>query len=141
MVLFTVSDIKWRLLPHLFNNLFILAGFIFSNNGSIFNLSSMYSAVCNFILIGAVLYAVTQVIPRGMGGGDIKMGAGLTIWLGLSKVLLTFLLAFGIGSLVVLPLLKLKIVSKKSMIPFGPFLALGALLIWFCPGLIIQLGM
>lgn len=136
LVLLVVSDIKWRLLPNIFNNLFILAGVLF-RGGNVFLTApnSFFKAVSGFIIIGSLVFAIFRFFPQGLGGGDIKMIAGLSIWLGVSKAMCVLLFAFGIGSIVVLPFLLRKKITLKSMIPFGPFLALGAMAVWFFPNL------
>ncbi len=140
IVLLVVSDLKWKLLPHPFTNLFIFSGLFFSKGYSMVTYLNLFQAVSNFMLLGFLLYGMTQIIPNGLGGGDIKMGAGLTIWLGLSKSLMALLLAFGLGSFMVLPLFLLKRITKKSMIPFGPFLAGSSILLWFWPEMFNQIG-
>jgi leader peptidase (prepilin peptidase)/N-methyltransferase len=139
LILLTVSDIQWRLLPHPFNNLYILTGAVFCFI-NVFSRVDLYVAASNFVLIGFLLFLTTQFIPKGLGGGDIKMGAALAIWLGLSKTLWALAISFGFGLLLMLPLLVMKKVTKKTMIPFGPFLASGSLLVWFQPELIKRIG-
>lgn len=141
LVLLAVSDLKWKLLPHPFNNFFILTGLIISFGNSGYSLSALFANAGGFVFVGSLLYGITQIIPKGLGGGDIKMGAGLVIWLNIPASFLTLLLAFGMGTLVLLPLLVVKKVSRKSSIPFGPFLAVSALINWFCPHLTSWMGM
>lgn len=140
MVLLVTSDLKWKLLPHPFTNLFILTGLFFSKIESNFFSIKLFDAVVAFLLIGFVLYGTSQMIPDGLGGGDIKLGAGLAVWLGFSKFFIGLLFAFWLGSFLLLPFLFLKKVTNKTMIPFGPFLAISSSLLWFWPGLIDGLG-
>lgn len=85
-------------------------------------------------LVGAAVFAgfffaVTSLIPDGMGGGDVKLGLFLGTFLGYlgapELVLVAMFLAFLFGSLVSVAVL-LAGGSRKSAIPFGPFLSLGA---------------
>jgi prepilin signal peptidase PulO-like enzyme (type II secretory pathway) len=141
LVLLGVSDINWRLLPNSFNNLFIFAGLLFQANKHILLASSnAFKASSGFIIIGSLIFAVIKFFPRGLGGGDIKMLAGLAVWVGVFKTLYVLLFAFGVGSLVVLPFLMVKKVSLKSMIPFGPFIGLGAINVWFFPEYMVSIG-
>ncbi len=140
MVLLGASDLNWKLLPHPFTNGFILAGLLSPVNGAFFSLADRYHAVSHFVLIGFILFGTSQIIPNGLGGGDIKMGAGLAVWLGLSKTIFALFLAFGAGFLVAIPLLWRKKITRKSMIPFGPFLAFGSLVVWFWPDVVTQWG-
>ncbi len=83
-------------------------------------------------LIGAALgfglYYVVAVASRGgMGGGDIKMMAMVGAFLGWKGVLLTTFTGSLFGSVIGLYLMVFKGKGRKSKIPFGPFLALGAI--------------
>lgn len=88
--------------------------------------------------VGAAVYFVLLLVahlasPRGMGFGDVKLGALLGLHLGWSApsypgvvalVLWAMLLAFGVGSAVGVVLLGLR--RRSEPVAFGPFLALGA---------------
>jgi len=66
-----------------------------------------------------------------MGGGDIKLFAVLGYALGLKGVLLAFFLSTLIGALFGLFGIITKQLSRKSAIPFGPFISIGAVLSYF----------
>jgi leader peptidase (prepilin peptidase)/N-methyltransferase len=91
-----------------------------------------YKASAAGLLAGGGFYYLVAVLSRGgMGGGDIKMMAmvgGLTGW---KSVLLTTFLGSLTGSLVGIFLMIAKGKGRKAKIPFGPFLALGALITLF----------
>jgi leader peptidase (prepilin peptidase)/N-methyltransferase len=141
LVLFVTSDLKWRLLPHPFNNFFILFGLVFSVSGPLFLPFNCFKAVSGFVLIGSLMFGIDRFYPKGLGGGDIKLAAALTIWFGLTKIVYVLLIAFGVGSIVYGTLFLLNKVKRKSMVPFGPFLAMGAFIIWFFPGILVQTGL
>ena len=84
------------------------------------------------LLLMAVIY------PGGMGGGDIKMIAMLGAFLGWEKVFLTIFLGSLIGSVVGITMILLKKGSRKTKIPFGPYLASGAILSIFFGNTIIE---
>ena len=63
-----------------------------------------------------------------MGGGDIKLIAMLGAFLGWHAVLVTIFLAAVLGACVGLTLILLRRQGRREPLPFGPFLALGALL-------------
>lgn len=131
LILLVASDLKWKLLPHPFNNLFILSGFLFFF--AQFNGSNFFHPVSAFIVIGSLVFGLAQFFSKGLGGGDIKMIAGLAVWVGVMKTLLVLVFACLTASVVFFALLITGKVSWKWMIPFGPFLALGALGVWFWP--------
>ncbi len=82
---------------------------------------------------GGGLLLVALVSPRGMGMGDVKFGAviGLVLGsIGLSRVGVAAgvaILAGGVGAVVALAAGR----SRKQALPFGPFMALGALVATF----------
>jgi len=84
-------------------------------------------------LIGAAVgfglfYAVAVASRGGMGGGDIKLMAMVGALTGWKAVLLTTFLGSLVGSVLGLFLMLAKGKGRKTKIPFGPFLALGAVL-------------
>jgi leader peptidase (prepilin peptidase)/N-methyltransferase len=86
-------------------------------------------AVIGAALFWGILLVIHLVQPRGMGFGDVRLAAVLGLflgWLGLSYVGLGFFLGFLLGAVVGLALLVLRRRGRKDHIPFGPFLAAGA---------------
>jgi len=79
------------------------------------------------LLGGGLLLIIALVSGGGMGGGDIKFAGALGLCFGWQYLLLTLLLAFILGGVGGAVLLISKIKSRKDFIPFGPFIALGAL--------------
>jgi leader peptidase (prepilin peptidase) / N-methyltransferase len=85
-------------------------------------------------LIGAavawVFFLVLHLVsPRGMGFGDVRLSflLGLFLgWLDLRHVFLGVFFGFLLGSIVGLVLMALRRRGRKDHIPFGPFLAVGA---------------
>lgn len=64
---------------------------------------------------------------EGMGGGDIKLLAMIGAFLGWQAVLVTLIVGSLAGSIVGLSLILLQRADARVPIPFGPFLACGAL--------------
>lgn len=80
---------------------------------------------------GAALLALALGSPGGMGLGDVKFALvlGLALgWLGWSALVAGFLGAFLLGGLAALTALLLLRASRRTQLPFGPWLALGTLL-------------
>lgn len=63
---------------------------------------------------------------EGMGGGDVKLLAMIGAFLGWRAVILTILISSLLGSVVGIALMLIQGKNMKYAIPFGPFLAAGA---------------
>ncbi len=80
------------------------------------------------LLAGGILfYAVALVSRGGLGGGDIKLIAMIGAFLGWQGTFFTVLMAALTGSLVGITLMLLGKKGRKDKVPFGPFLAFGAI--------------
>lgn len=79
-------------------------------------------------LVGGGFLFLLVVLSRGaaMGMGDVKLMAVLGLFLGWRNILLTLLLSFILGGIFGVFLLLLKRKGRKDAIPFGPWIALAA---------------
>jgi leader peptidase (prepilin peptidase)/N-methyltransferase len=78
----------------------------------------------------AIVGGIHFVAPRSMGFGDVRLAAligGYLGWLGLPHVLVGLFLAFLAGTVVGTGLVASGRLRRGSAVPFGPFLACGAL--------------
>jgi leader peptidase (prepilin peptidase)/N-methyltransferase len=78
-----------------------------------------------------LLMAILSVVilkREGMGGGDIKLIAMLGAFLGWQAVLVNIFLAAVLGASVGLTLILVRRKGRREPLPFGPFLAIGAVL-------------
>ncbi|RJX23779.1 MAG: prepilin peptidase [Dethiobacter sp.] len=91
------------------------------------SLDKLKWGVAGFLAAGLLLYLIAVISKGGMGGGDIKLAAVMGLYLGLKPVAVALLLAFMLGGLIGLALLVTGKKGRKDAVPFGPFLALGAL--------------
>jgi leader peptidase (prepilin peptidase)/N-methyltransferase len=67
----------------------------------------------------------------GLGGGDIKLLGMIGAFLGVPGVVLTVVMASVVGATVGLIAMRRSGEGMKTMLPFGPFLSLGALVYTF----------
>ena len=77
------------------------------------------------------LFVVHLISPRGMGFGDVRLAGviGMMLgWLGLAFVALALFLSFLFASVVGILLMVTRIKGRKDAVPFGPFMAAGALI-------------
>ena len=94
-------------------------------------------------LVGAVvgfslLFLIALISKGGMGGGDIKLFFVLGLALGLKLTLLAFFLATLVGAVYGVIGMIVGRFKKRQQIPFGPFIAIGALLSYFYGNSIIE---
>lgn len=99
---------------------------------SILPIGLMNSAL-GIVLGGGILWGLAWLSPylfgqEGMGGGDVKLLAMIGAFLGWQHVLMTLMIAAVVGALMGIGLLLLKIMKRKQYMPFGPFLAFGAVI-------------
>jgi Flp pilus assembly protein protease CpaA len=81
-------------------------------------------------LIGFVLFLIPALIVRGgMGAGDVKLAGFVGLAVGFLAVLTALLTGVIIGGAAILLLLITHRVGRRSHIPYGPFLAVGAALV------------
>jgi leader peptidase (prepilin peptidase) / N-methyltransferase len=81
--------------------------------------------------VGAFFLLLALISPRGMGLGDVKLAPTLGLalgWLSWGAVVVGVFTAFLLGGLVGLGAMLLLGLSRKSLLPFGPWLVTGALL-------------
>ena len=93
-----------------------------------------FDAIVRGLLAGVVAFTIFFVLhmisPRSMGFGDVKLAfvLGLSLgWLGWGEVLLGLFLGFFYGAVIGLVLIATRVRAKSQALPFGPFLAAGAL--------------
>jgi len=91
----------------------------------------LLDSVLGLGLGGGLLWGLAWVSPylfgkEGMGGGDIKLLAMIGAFLGWKPTVLTILVGAVVGSVVGVGLILCKVLRRDQYLPFGPFLALGA---------------
>ncbi|MGC5326608.1 prepilin peptidase [Brevibacillus sp. SYSU BS000544] len=127
LVIITVSDLKYRLIPDKvvfpFLGLFLVARFFIHP-------TQTYWMHLLAMAIGFGLFLLIAIVTRGegMGGGDIKLFAVIGLVLGVKLLFVSIFLSSLLGALVGILLILLKKANRKSSIPFGPFIAVGSLL-------------
>ncbi|SOC38249.1 prepilin peptidase [Ureibacillus acetophenoni] len=78
-----------------------------------------------------VLFLVALLSKGGMGGGDIKLFFLIGLALGTIGTLVTLFFASVIGMIVGIVILKVRGQDRKQPIPFGPSIALAAIIVYF----------
>lgn len=126
MVVITWIDIDFMLILHSITYPAIVVGFVYSyiNN-------TLPQSILGFIIGTILFYLIAKISllvmkKEGMGMGDVAFVALLGAWLGLNNLLGSLFLSFLLGSLIGIAFLVIK--GKSEHFPFGPSLAIGALI-------------
>ena len=152
-ILIWIIDYKFYIIPDELNILLIISGIVliiensFYKNFSQFGdgsflggfsmlfgfreniwLNHLYGALLAFAVIGLIIL-ITR--GKGMGIGDLKLAVALGVIFGWPDIILILGLSFIIGSIYGVYLLIRKMKGLKDSVPFGPFLILGALSVFF----------
>jgi leader peptidase (prepilin peptidase)/N-methyltransferase len=88
-------------------------------------------ALIGMAALFAFYFTVAFISPRGMGFGDVKLSGvvGLHLaWLGWSQLAVGAFAAFLVGAVVGIGLMLFAGGGRKTRVPFGPFMLVGALL-------------
>lgn len=126
-----ITDITLKRLP----NKLTLSGFIASIFVSLVNLFNAHSGILLlqtllFSFVSGFTFLLLNIISKGgMGMGDVKLAGMLGALLspfGGSVIFISYVFAFIFGALIGVLLLILKAVDRKSMMPFGPYMIIGA---------------
>lgn len=88
------------------------------------------TALLGGLVLGAAYFVLFLIHPNGMGFGDVKLALSLGVvlgWYGWAILFGGAFAGFVLGSLYGLGLMALRRASRKTAIPFGPFMIVGAL--------------
>ncbi len=133
LITVTFIDLDHQIIPDVISLPGIVVGFLLALGG----LGPTWGdSLAGLLLGGGFLWAVAEGYYRatgreGMGGGDIKLLAMIGAFLGWKSVLLVLMVASVTGSIAGGMIMLLRGVDSKVPIPFGPFLAAGALIALF----------
>ncbi|MDV2581860.1 prepilin peptidase [Alkalibacillus haloalkaliphilus] len=128
LIIITVSDLYKQIIPD-YILLFFLVSIILMR---IWIPTDPWYDAYLAAIIGFVLLLVIAIVSKGgMGGGDIKLFGVLGLFLGVQGTLMTLFLSSLIGAVVGVILMMFGKVKRGVPIPFGPFIAISALIAYF----------
>ena len=155
MIVITLIDLDFQIIPDVISlpgialglagaSLFLPdpfgpAGGSFSASRLVGFWNSLIGAVAGFGLFYLIaVLGKAMAKTDAMGGGDLKMMAMIGAFMGWKSVLLTTFVGSLAGSIIGIVLMILRGRERKLKIPFGPFLAAGALVSLFFGGRILR---
>lgn len=129
LVVGLATDLDQRVLPDELTLPVVPIALVYAISGlNPFVGSALVPAILAAVLIPAVLYLPS--IPFGAGAfgmGDVKYLVGMGLMLGGERALSGTLVGLLIAGVVLFVLLAARRIGRKTYIPFGPFLIIGAL--------------
>ena len=141
LIVISGIDLYYQIIPDIFPLMLAVAGVLFSffntTLGSSYlerlinSLIGLVSGGGSLLLIGIIGQFIFK--KEAMGGGDVKLMAGIGAIIGWDKVLFAIFFASLLGSISGLALIVSKKIDKRGYLPFGPFLALASYVTLFLP--------
>jgi leader peptidase (prepilin peptidase) / N-methyltransferase len=133
MVVVTFIDLEHQIIPDVISLSGIVCGFIFSffipQLGWLNSLIGIAVGGGSLLLVAYGYEFITK--KEGMGGGDIKLLAMMGAFFGWRAIPFIIFVSSLIGSVIGITVMLIQKKDAKLAIPFGPFLALGAILYIF----------
>jgi leader peptidase (prepilin peptidase)/N-methyltransferase len=128
MIVLFVIDLQHHILPNVITVTGVPIGFALS----VFLPPGWKESLIGLLIGGGVLFVIGEAYYRlrkvdGLGFGDVKMLAMIGAFLGWRLTMVTLIIASLTGSLVGVTMIATGRGDMKSMLPFGTFLAVGAL--------------
>ena len=136
LIICSFIDLKYMIIPDFLSlGLVALSPIVVFLHPELDLKSSLIGVVSGFAVIYIIAWSYYFLRRKeGIGFGDAKLLGAIGGWLGYQSVLPTLFLGSILGSVVgIIFLLISKRFSMQAEIPFGPFLALGAIVYLFTP--------
>ncbi|SES96038.1 type 4 prepilin peptidase 1 Aspartic peptidase. MEROPS family A24A [Nitrosomonas marina] len=133
LIALAAIDIDTHLLPDNITLPLMWLGILVNMQNGFTNLhSAVIGAVAGYLSLWMVYWVFKLITGKeGMGFGDFKLLAAIGAWLGWSILPLVILFSSLVGAMVGVGLIIAAKLNKDVMIPFGPYLAGGALIALF----------
>jgi leader peptidase (prepilin peptidase) / N-methyltransferase len=132
-VVLAVIDASTRLLPNriTYPAFPIMLSLLLLASVGLGDLGRLARGLLAALAVGAFFLLLALISPRGMGLGDVKLAPTLGLalgWLSWGAVAFGVFTSFLLGGVAGLAAIALLGLTRKSLLPFGPWLVTGALL-------------
>ncbi len=140
LICISLIDIDSFWIPQGLINFGFFSGILGLISISIFNDSINFNLILKGLSSSLISYGIFESLrifskyifkKDALGKGDSKLVALLALWLGPLGTLFAVGISYILAALYCLVGLSLNLIRFRQAIPFGPFLSLGGLLIWF----------
>ncbi len=122
-------DLKTKKIP----DVFLFPLILFTAVGTLTLGTPSFVSVLLALAIAAVFFGGQIVVSKGkwLGEGDFYLALALAIIFGWELFVTNIVISYFLGAIIGIALLATKKATKKTAIPFGPFLVLGAIITIF----------
>ena len=127
LIVVFLIDLRYKIIP----DSIIIFGLLYTTIISIMFIDINIMNRLYGFLFGFGLFLLIALVTNAMGGGDIKLMGFLGLNFGLKGIIFITVSSFVIGAVISVGLLISKIATRKDYIPFGPFIAVAALIYIF----------
>ena len=140
LICISLIDIESFWIPQGLINFGFFSGILGLISISIFNDSINFNLILKGLSSSLISYGIFESLrifskyifkKDALGKGDSKLVALLALWLGPLGTLFAVGISYILAAIYCLLGLSLNLISFRQAIPFGPFLSLGGLLMWF----------
>lgn len=133
LIALSLIDLETKLLPNRIVYPSVIAGVVLVGIAAAAGpgLDAWLRALAAMTVSALGFFVVALISPKGMGMGDVKLSALIGLCLGYiswGRVFLGFFLAFLAGAVIGIGLMLVGKAGRKTAIPFGPFMGLGAII-------------
>lgn len=118
-------DFYLKIIPNKIVFLFAITNLLFVLLNYIIYSENMFIYICGIFSASAVLFIVSFFSNGSIGGGDIKFVAASGLLLGWKLSITGLFVSLLIAGFILLALLLLKRIDSATLVPLGPFLAIG----------------
>jgi leader peptidase (prepilin peptidase)/N-methyltransferase len=128
LIAITFIDYKYMIIPNKITYPLIVISLL---SAIIFNHITFFQSLLGIFIPTSLLLIIALIFKGGMGMGDVKLAAAIGGFLGWSYTLAGIFIGSLLGSIIGLSLMGLGIIERKTRIPFGPFICIGAVIMIF----------
>ena len=125
LIVVSFIDIKYQIIPNKITFSFISLGLLFS---LIFDHISFINSLLGLVIPAGLLLLIAFIYKKGMGIGDVKLIGMIGVFIGWQYALISIFIGALLGSIYGIYMMLTDKMTRKTRIPFGPFISLGAVI-------------